>query len=311
MAFSMKDNFIIVNYHYVENPRSDFSGIHPCSVQEFERQVSFLAKNFSFVSIPELFATAKRNEHKKFCAITFDDGLKDQYDNAVPILKEHHASGTFFIITATLQGRVPLAHKIHTVASRISMDDLREKFNLFLSRDFPDLIRYSIPKDHRLTDKRRYDDVISANVKETLMIVPRKVLDAFFVSVLGKLGIDERELAKKLFMNLQEIQTLDKEGFFIESHTHNHYSLNNESVETLREDIQASNMLLKTIRSRPPTVMSYPHGRSLPETRTVLASHGFTHGVTIERRAIAHTDDYFLIPRFDTNDVRDFLIING
>ena len=196
MKFSPDNNFVIVNYHYVEDPQSDFSGIHPCSVREFDHQISFLAGQFSFVSVPELFAAAKRSEHKKLCAITFDDGLKDQYDNAIPILHKHHAGATFFIITGTLQGHVPLAHKIHVIASLILMNDLLEHFNAFLQKVFPSFIRYFIPKDRHLTHKRRHDDMISANVKETLTIIPHAISDAFCVDVLGKLRIDERELAE-------------------------------------------------------------------------------------------------------------------
>lgn len=306
MIFSTNDNFIIVNYHYVENPQPDFSGIHPCSVQEFERQISFLAKHFSFVSVPELFAAAKRSEQKKLCAITFDDGLKDQYDNAVPILKQHHVGGTFFIITATLQGRVPLAHKIHTITSRVSMNDLLEKFNVFLPDVFPNLTRYLIPRDRRLTDKRRYDDTISANVKETLMTAPRDISDAFLTHMAIELGIDERELAKKLFMNMQEIQTLDKEGFFIESHTHNHYALSGADLDVQRNDVDAAEKVFKNMLGRSPKVMAYPYGRP-PETDEVLYEYGFTHAVTVESRTVSDADHPLHIPRFDTNDIKIFL----
>lgn len=306
MAFSMNDNFIIANYHYVENPRPDFSGIHPCSVQELERQISFFAKHFSFVSIPELFAAAQRGENKKLCAITFDDGLKDQYDHAATVLKKYNASATFFIITATLQGRVPLAHKIHTMTSYIPMNDVLEKFNIFLSDVFPNLTKYLIPKDRRLTDKRRYDDIISANVKETLMIVPHDVSDAFLTHMVRELGIDERELAKKLFMNVQEIQTLDKEGFFIESHTHNHYALSGADPDVQRNDFDAAEKVFQNMLGRFPKVMAYPYGRP-PETDEVLYEYGFTHAVTVESRTVSGADNPLHIPRFDTNDIKIFL----
>lgn len=306
MAFSPQDNFIIANYHYVENPRPDFSGIHPCSIQEFERQISFLAKHVSFVSVPELFAAAKRDEHKRLCAITFDDGLKDQYDNTIPLLKKYNAGATFFIITSTLQGRVPFAHKIHTITSHVSMNDLLEKFNLFLPDVFPDLTRYLIPKDRRLTEKRRYDDTISANVKETLMTVPNDVSDAFLTHMMRELGIDEQELAKKLFMNVQEIQTLDKEGFFIESHTHNHYALSGAGLDVQHNDFDAAENVFKKMLGRLPKVMAYPYGRP-PETNEVLHEYGFTHAVTVESRAVSNADHPLHIPRFDTNDIKIFL----
>ncbi len=306
MAFSSEDNFVIVNYHYVENPRVDFSGIYPCAVEEFERQIAFLSQNFSIVSIPELYNAATHGEKKKLCAITFDDGLKDQYDNAIPILKKYNAPATFFIITGTIDGRVPLAHKIHIVSSRVSMDDIAEKFNAFLLQKFPDSATYFIPKDRRITDGRRHDGIISANVKETLTIVPHVISDAFLACMLNECAIDEKELSRKLFMSSREIQALENDGFFVGSHTHVHYALSTVDADVQRGDFHASKKVFKDILGRSPTIMAYPYGR-WPEMDTILHEYGFTHGVTVEPQAVSNTDIPLRIPRFDTKDVKIFL----
>jgi len=89
MKFSLDDKHIVVMYHYIENPSKERSGIHPCPVAEFERQVKFLSENYNIVSLKELFKAIKSGSDEKFCTLTFDDGLKDQYQNAVPILKKY------------------------------------------------------------------------------------------------------------------------------------------------------------------------------------------------------------------------------
>ena len=308
MAFSPNYNFVMVNYHYVEDPRPDFTGIHPCSVKEFERQIVFLSKHYNFVSVPELFSAARESANTKMCAITFDDGLKDQMEHAVPILKAHGATATFFVITGTLAGIVPLAHKIHLISSRSTMEELANAFNAFLSRSFPaHKDEYHIPSDRRITDRRLHEDALSANVKETLIMIPQDIRDAFLMEILEELNMNEADICKHLFMSEDEIRKLEHDGFMIGSHTHHHESLEHKNEQFLGEDVRTSRDVLSRFLSHAPTVISYPHGRINEAMRNVLTDAGFTHGVTIERREVRPDDDAFLLPRFDTMDIRTYL----
>ncbi len=308
MAFSPEQNYIAVNYHYVEDPRDDMRGIYPCSVGEFERQISFLARHYRFAAVPRVFEAAQKGLEEKLCAITFDDGLQDQWENALPILKKYNATATFFIITGTFQGMIPSAHKIHMIASRVSMPELVKKFNAFVAAVFPDAAAaYHIPLDSYLNSKRRHDDIAPANFKEMLNnIAPRDVSSAFLAEMFKELGMNEQEECKKLFMSAEQIRALHVQGFFVETHTHNHYSLNREASGILREDFHTAVSALKHILGKTPRVMAYPYGRS-PKDRSILAECGISYGVTVENRAIAPHDDALLIPRFDTNDIKSFL----
>ncbi len=310
MAFSPDNNHLIANYHYVENPRDDAKGIYPCAIDEFERHIIFLKDHYRFVSVPEIFEQAQKGSREKLCAITFDDGLQDQWENALPILKRHGVCATFFIITGTLEGVIPSAHKIHLLASLIPLSELAQKFNAFILHAFPmTALSYFIPSDRYLSNKRRHDDIITANFKEMLNnIAPRDMSGAFFSAMFKELGINEEDECKKIFMNIEQICALHNDGFFIETHTHNHYSLDRESSESIREDFRAAIDSFKRIVGRPPSVIAYPYGRALDD-HTLLAEYGITHGVTVENRAIGIDDNALLIPRFDANDIKNALNI--
>lgn len=309
MAFSLEDNHIAVNYHYIEDPRPDATGIFPCSVKDFERQIAFLGKHFAFASIPEIFEAAQRNAKEKLCAITFDDGLRDQFENAVPILKKYHASATFFVITGTLKGMLPLAYKIHILTSHAPMNEVAIMFNAFLSDSFPQTADlYHMQGDRRITNRRLHEDVLSANVKETLMEIPANMRNAFFdIALTGNLKINETELCKNFFMDKKEIATLERDGFTVGSHTHQHESLEHKDKTYMQRDAIASADLFSQFLEKQPTIISYPHGRSNQAIGSALQENGFTHGVTIERRAVLRGDDPLRIPRFDMGDIKDFL----
>lgn len=72
------------------------------STANFEEQMTFLDKQ-GYVSITpdQLYGWLSKGQEipKKSVIITFDDGYQDVFDNAVPILLEHHFVGVFGIIT--------------------------------------------------------------------------------------------------------------------------------------------------------------------------------------------------------------------
>jgi peptidoglycan/xylan/chitin deacetylase (PgdA/CDA1 family) len=305
--FSSENNYIIVNYHYVEDPRPDQRGITPCSVADFERQIEFLANQYQIVSVAEVFEAAKKNAAGKFCVLTFDDGLKDQLENAVPILKKRRLPAAFFIITSVFSGRLPTAHKIHQLLSRVSAAEIIDKFNGFMAEFYPDLRQnYFIPKDRRLTQKRLHEDPANANFKEVMIMLPEDIKGRFLRFSFKRFGLNEKNISRQLFMDQKEIRDLRAQDMTIGSHSHNHYAFNVVNEEVLSEDIRLSREILSDILGTPPAIMSYPHGRSNETAVKILQREGFQYAVTIERRGVAAQDNPFFLPRYDTGDIRDY-----
>jgi peptidoglycan/xylan/chitin deacetylase (PgdA/CDA1 family) len=97
----------ILMYHRV--PEFDECKGHPyyctnTTVAVFERQMRFLHENgYRTVSVPEAYQAVQSlvpNPGQKLVAITFDDGYRDFYTNAFPILNRYGLSATMFLPTA-------------------------------------------------------------------------------------------------------------------------------------------------------------------------------------------------------------------
>lgn len=309
MPFSLNDKHIVVNYHYIEDLSEQNRGMHPCSISEFEKHIRFLSKHYKPASIEEVFSAAKNGSEERYYSITFDDGLKSQCQNAVPILKKYSTHATFFPIIKTLNGIIPTTHKIHILLSNISSDEFIDFSNKFLEGQFPkEPQKYFVPKGHRISpDRRLYEDVSTANLKEVFVSLPNDILEQLVNSYFARLELNEQEYCRNLFMSQQEIKTLEEEGFTIGNHTYEHYSVNTLSPDELRSDINKSRRYFEKILRNPQNIFCYPHGILHTETPRIIEDLGFTHAVTVEMRGVSSDDDPFLIPRYDRVNVGDFL----
>ena len=91
----------VLMYHHIL-PKSGFIA---SSVDEFERQMKFLAKNgYQTLSSEEFLEYKKGNlKVKKGVFITFDDGWRDNFFYAYPILKKYNLKATIFLVTEWIE----------------------------------------------------------------------------------------------------------------------------------------------------------------------------------------------------------------
>jgi peptidoglycan/xylan/chitin deacetylase (PgdA/CDA1 family) len=89
-------NGAILLYHHVSNTTPTSTSISP---EKFRQHMAYLHEHHNVVSLPDLVQATAGNTTlpAKAVAITFDDGYKNIYDNAHPILQEFDFPYTIFI----------------------------------------------------------------------------------------------------------------------------------------------------------------------------------------------------------------------
>lgn len=92
----------VLAYHKIDLPTADVKirGAYTAPAR-FEKQVSYLKRHgYRFFTASEIvgqYIDAGRTVEKAIC-VTFDDGWKDNYDHAFPILKKYGAKATIFLV---------------------------------------------------------------------------------------------------------------------------------------------------------------------------------------------------------------------
>jgi peptidoglycan/xylan/chitin deacetylase (PgdA/CDA1 family) len=93
----------ILAYHGVETPVSNPFCV---SVERFEEQMAYVSRHFDVMDLDTLlkWLDGSYDSKKRKLVLTFDDGFKNNFSQAAPILKKYRLSATFFIIASKLDG---------------------------------------------------------------------------------------------------------------------------------------------------------------------------------------------------------------
>ena len=89
---------IVLTYHRIRDDAKQKN--ISVSIPNFKRQMEYLKDNFSVVSLETIFTKKEKIENTIHdnVAITFDDGYKDNYQNAYPIIKQYKFPAAIFIV---------------------------------------------------------------------------------------------------------------------------------------------------------------------------------------------------------------------
>lgn len=102
---------VILMYHsIVEDPRETADGIGVSqSSRAFDLHMRALADRFQPVTIDQVvqFVRGEADLPARAVAVTFDDGFRDNYDVALPILSRYRIPAAFYILTGAIDSGVP------------------------------------------------------------------------------------------------------------------------------------------------------------------------------------------------------------
>jgi peptidoglycan/xylan/chitin deacetylase (PgdA/CDA1 family) len=300
----------IVMYHYVRDlARSKFPRIRGLTIERFQHQLDYIERFYSVIRMEDLVAALAGNCElpRNALLLTFDDGFRDHYETATPMLRARGWQGSFFPCVLPLaEQRVLDVHKIHFVLA--SVDDpgllLPELDGLLASEAAAAGGAFKRPE---VREAHRYDEAAVTTFKRLLQrdlpLSQRGALvDRFFRKYVTQ---DEAAFAAQLYASVDELREMRAEGMYIGCHGYSHVWFDHLLDEDLEGELARSlGFLADAGLGAEPWVICYPYGGYDARLRPLMLRFRYSAGL-LARPGIADLscDHSLELPRLDTNDL--------
>jgi peptidoglycan/xylan/chitin deacetylase (PgdA/CDA1 family) len=255
---------------------------------QFEEHLQFIGKLYHPVSLQDV-VSGNLSVDKLNVLLTFDDGLKNNFTHAFPLLKQYKIPAVFFVTAAASTPQPFLFNDLTDVSPLLisgSLDIEGETFQ-----------RKKIFLNQRLVTK---DGIQLAHYFH-------KASQAERARVLQRLTehIPEAELSKyKLYyelMNEAELKEIsDHPDYEIGAHGFYHTDLSALSEKELEDELQRSADYLKRVLNKDIKSMAFPYGNYNQAVIDACEKQGFRYLFRTEKEVPANTQA-MLFERFTVN----------
>jgi len=265
------EGVLILNYHRIGDARHSLLDRNLWSATEadFERQIALISTQFDVIGLPDL-ERALTEPHGRHVMVTFDDGYRDNYSLAYPILKRHGVPATFFLTTGFLDTpQVPWWDEIAWMVRTCRLSAL--DVNRWTSSPVP------------FEDPDR--EVAIARLLSVFKGLSGEVTGDYleFLSEALQTGRCPKQVAHELWMTWDMIREMKSNGMTFGGHTVTHPVLANLSSQQQDWEVGECKRRLVEELGEPIEAFSYPVGGRASYnafTRASLARHGYRWGFT-------------------------------
>lgn len=268
----MGETLTILCYHRVlpaEQKAGLFAPDLAVTPEVFRRHCCTLAKRFEVLPISEALAVWPRAEQRMrpLAAITFDDGYRDNFEFAAPILAETGLGATFYAIAGLVEAERPPWYDLmgQAVAVLLRAGRLNEILREYAVFD-------GSGEGTQPTPKR-----VVASAKGLLPEKRKALLDALCSAAEPDALATERDQ----IMTWRQLAGLAAAGHEIGSHTQTHEILPLLDDEMLDAELIESRRILEDGLGRPVHAFCYPNGDHDDRTVRAVERAGYTSAVTV------------------------------
>jgi peptidoglycan/xylan/chitin deacetylase (PgdA/CDA1 family) len=291
----VRDSLLVLNYHRIGNPDDDLfdPSVFSATGEDFDEQISHLKRAASLVTLEEALGfVSGGNETARGCRvlITFDDGYRDNYDIAYPILRSHGVQGVFFLATNMVGScLVPWWDRI----SWLMKTAHRRRFALsFPLKLMVDIDRNGLPESLQA--------VLQLYKKQENSDPAR-----FMRELMEEAKSEEVPETERRFLSWDEAREMNRGGMAIGSHAMSHAVLSQLTPQRQFEELSGARSILQEEVGSEVDVLAYPvgHRESFSgETQRIAREAGY-------RGAFSHYGGTNLRGRTSVFDIKRMKVV--
>lgn len=256
--FCPKNGAIILYGHRVaEDDEGCLQGLKPSWLTE---HLDYLSRHYQFLSLSNILDCYERHQSipSNSVVITFDDGFRDNFTNAYPILQRYHVPATVFLATGCVSsGELPWPQQVGYLFQKTKVDRLCHITTKEIS------VTLKSPRDRNFA---------RTTVRKVLGHMPRVERERSIVELSGLLQVD---IPRDRMLTWDQVKTMQNGGIEFGAHSFSHPWMALLSPEEARGEMETS---LHDIQNRcgikrPPFV--FPAGSFTPDLVKMAISVGF------------------------------------
>lgn len=259
----------------------------------FELQVRCIKEHFSPVSLEEFLDNLRsgRRFRNGSCLVTFDDGWRDNYVNALPILEHHRVPATIFLSTGFIGSgkrfwQERLSEELHR-AFRLSGTNAGGKLGEVLQKHgIPSLSKTCWGGQKEMVDR------IVQN-RKLYMPEENETLISDIAATAG--GQDAVELQS--FFSWDDARIMLGQGISFGCHGENHRILTRLTKEEVLREIRVSKESIEKRLGVSARAFSYPNGDFTPAIAAQVRACGFEAAFGTKHGFLDLTSDRYALGR--------------
>jgi peptidoglycan/xylan/chitin deacetylase (PgdA/CDA1 family) len=270
----------VLAYHRIGTPDEI---LNHTDAAAFRRQMQWLKRHCLPVAPSEVLEPGDPSDPRPRVLVTFDDGYRDYYEHAYPVLHDLRIPAANFISTDYADtGRLFWWDVVDFAGHRSSKTSVTLPWAPHTTFELNDATRLTVLRA----------------CKYVIACAPDADRDRLVAEACGMFGVDAAAIdAPRQVMTWDEIRA-SREWTFYGGHTHTHVRVSRVDPAILEREISTCRDRLSAEMGAPPALFAYPIGDGSDDAREMLPRYGFTTAFTVHKGYVTPEVDPLNIPRF-------------
>ncbi len=294
-----KNRVLILTYHGVLKNGSDSYINRNCvSAEMFEQQMRWLKRHYTIMPLGDIVEALRRGEPlpEYTAAITFDDGFRNNFTVAYPILVRYNIPATIFLITDMTDqpGARLWTDHVDAIIFRANVRRLQLQMNGTLAEFDISSPQAKIQASDRI---RGFLKTLNPQERDRHILSLERQIDREI-----DLLEDEESRERYEFLSWDEVRLMAEHQIEFGSHTRSHAIIAHLSPAELENELLVSKRRIEEQLGKPCRLFSYPNGTPRDfsvRDQKVLQQAGYTAAVSQIYGFNTYDTDFYALRRIN------------
>ncbi len=259
--------------------------------KEFDRQLEYLKKTYEIISLDDAASLIRQGEgfRRPSIILSIDDGYKDNYSLAYPIIRKHGLPFTIYLTAGMIGTRKGLW--IDDIEYALQSSDIKSfTFEKLLGADQIDI---STLEGKKIAEKKLYVEL----VKKGQQVREDALRELFSALNISETAFSDRE---RIMMNWEEIHEMSTGGIDFGAHTVSHPCLSALPPDEAKKEMLDSKRIIEEMTGATVRHFAIPNGKAddfSTDLKKICMENGFDTVVTTEPGVISVSSDPYALER--------------